>query len=48
MLIQEESVSILLYEVHNTYKVVQAVLQRREFVYGTEMPDRWRTEWGTD
>lgn len=37
---QEESVSISLSEVHNTYKVVQAVLQRAKYVYGTEMPDR--------
>lgn len=45
MLFQEESVSILLFEVHNTYKVVQAALQRAKYVCGTEMPDRWRTEW---
>lgn len=40
MLFQEESLSVLLSEVHNTYKVVQAVLQRAQYIYGKEMPDR--------
>lgn len=40
MLLQEESVRILLSEVHNKYEAVQAVLQRAKYVYGTEIPDR--------